>query len=228
LWNNPAVLSVEVITQILEYYRDNDYGIKEFVVHRNGDPFAAGNDLLKLRNSVVTSLKTQIGKNKYVYYVTSQDPTNPLLESYPQKIMADYRVYNTNATNNYPGIAFVWNPIKPKGQATYNIYRQINDGPIKWIKNTEASGYIDRGFDIEMDRTFPTFQYTNIEMVSNLRFFTRTTLQNINYGDYTPNFLMITLYNKSPNSIPFGIQDRLKTLLTEKSAPSQRITLKFI
>lgn len=228
LWNNPAVLSVEVVTQILEYYRDNDYGIKDFVIHRNGDPFSAGNDLLKLNSSVMTSLKTQLGSNKYEYYVTSQDISNPILESYPQRIMADYRVYSTTATINFPAIAFVWNPIKPKGQASYNVYRRINDGPVKWIKNTLATGYIDNGLAVESDRVFPTFQYTNIEMVSNLRFYTRTALQNINYGDYTSNFLMITLYGTGTDSIPFGIRDRLTTLLSQKTSPSQRITLKFI
>lgn len=228
LWNNPDSASLDLITQVLDYYKNNDYGIKEYVINRNGDPFQAGNDLLRLRSSVVTSLKTSIGNNKYTYYVTAQDPTNPNLESYPEMISVDYRSYGNTSTNNYPAISFVWLPIKPRGEALYNVYRQINDGAIKLIKTTDSTGFIDRGLDPESDETYPTFQYTDLDKVTGLRFFSKTTLQAMNYGDYTSNFLMICIYGTSANSIPFGIQDRLTTLFQQKVAPAQRITLKFI
>jgi hypothetical protein len=229
LWNNPNTLSPSLMEQILKYYMDNDYGISDFAIYENGDPLQAGNDLMRLRSSVVTSLKTQLGKNKYTYYVTSVDPENPNIESFPQTISLDYRLYDSPATINYPAIAIVWDPVKPKGQAMYNVYRKINNGPIKLLKTTAASGYIDNGTDIETDRLFPDFQYTNMEMVSNLRFFSRTTIQSMYYGDYAKNFVLVAIYGTNgADSIPFGIRDRLTYLFNSKINPSTKLIIKFI
>ena len=228
-WNNPSTMSPSLMEQILEYYRDNDYGISDFTIYRNGDPVQAGNDLMRLRSSVVTSLKTQIGKNKYTYYVTSVDPINPNMESFAQTLTMDYRLYDSPATINYPAIAIAWDPVKPKGQAKYNVYRRINNGPIKLIKTTDGSGYIDDGTAPETDKMFPDFQYTNIEMVSNLRFFSRTAIQSMNYEDYAKNFILVAVYGTAgANSIPFGIRDRLAYLFTSKVNPSTRVTIKFV
>lgn len=228
LWNNPGLMGPSIMEEILEYYRINDYGIRSFSIHPGGDPFQTGNDLLRLGSSVVTSLRTQLGKNQYTYYVTSVDPSISTMESAPQTISVDYRVFNSTATINYPAIAIVWDPVRPKGQAKYNVYRQINGGAIKLIKTTEATGYIDNGFALETDRVFPTFQYANISAVPNLRFFSRTTLQSMSYGDYARNFLMVVIYGTAPDSIPFGIQDRLTYLLRSKLDPATLLSIKFI
>lgn len=204
--------TTQVLKLILDYYYLNEYNITNYSFVANGDPM--GNDYNSFHlGDTMLAYAGHLENKKYKYYVTAQDISIPSIESYPATIEIDYRIFDGPTANTYPAICLTWEPAGVDTNTVYNIYRQVDMNPIRYLGQVTGLAFVDDGTIPEQNKNFSEFGYCDINFVNGLRFMGNMTLHQQLLYQYSKNFLILVLYQDVLNPIKDSVKNRIESLV---------------
>jgi len=228
IYNNNTSGNMEIVDQILSFYRDNDYGIQEFTVFPDGDQFENGNNSWKLGSSVMANYG-RLEEKRYKYSITSFRLDNNNVESHPIEIEFDNTIYGVNnAEAIFPANVMQWDVAAKKEFVNYNVYRSVDGGSPFLLDTVTGVMFVDDGSFTETVQTFPDFGYTDVPRVPQIFYKNKTTLYEAQFNQFKKNFLLIRIIEESEGSFSTGIQDRISTLIRGLIRPEMLLVLKIL
>jgi hypothetical protein len=208
----------QILQLILDFYYLNAYNILDYSFESNGDPMGNNYNAFHLGDTMLT-YSGQLENKKYKYFVTAQNSSVSTIESFPVTISVDYRIFDGPTASTYPAICLTWDAAGKDTDVVYNIYRQVDNNPVRYLGQVTGLAFVDDGTIVEQNRNYPEFGYCNINPVSGLRFMGNMTLHTQLTYQYSKNFLILVLYQDALNPIKDSVKTRIENLVRDLIFP---------